>query len=127
MRISDWSSDVCSSDLRPDVVVGDFSPTLNLAARGRVPSIVVGNGYTIPPGGRPMPPIRPWQPALEAFSVTHEAELLATAHAALAARGAAPLGHPADALDGGPGRASWRERGCWYVWIMWSAGALKKK
>src|SRR3546814_6352681 len=108
MRISDWSSDVCSSDLlrligygrrdalahrltawegvldtvRPDVVVGDFSPTLNLAARGRVPSIVVGNGYTIPPGGRPMPPIRPWQPALEAFSVTHEAELMATANAA---------------------------------------------
>src|SRR3546814_12773575 len=63
MRMSDWSSDVCSSD-------------------------------------PPMPPIRPWQPALEAFSVTHEAELLATANAALAARGAAPLGHPADALNG---------------------------
>src|SRR3546814_18228883 len=63
MRMSDWSSDVCSSD-------------------------------------PPMPPIRPWQPALEAFSVTHEAELLATANAALAARGAAPLGHLADALNG---------------------------
>src|SRR3546814_12068995 len=47
-----------------------------------------------------MPPIRPWQPALEAFSVTHEAELLATANAALAARGAAPLGHLAAALNG---------------------------
>lgn len=86
--------------VRPDVVVGDFSPTLNLAARDRAPRVVIGNGYTIPPGGRPMPPIRPWQEALEKFSTDHEAELLTVANAALRARGAAPIEHLADALNG---------------------------
>ncbi|EDP66744.1 probable glycosyl transferase [alpha proteobacterium BAL199] len=86
--------------VRPDVVMGDFSPTLNLAARGRVPRIVIGNGYTIPPAGRPMPPIRPWQEALEPFSVAHEAELLDAANAGLRARGSAPIEHLADALHG---------------------------
>ncbi|WP_342643537.1 glycosyltransferase [Rhodoligotrophos ferricapiens] len=34
---------------RPDVVVSDFAPGLNLAARGRYPLLVFGNGYTHPP------------------------------------------------------------------------------
>src|SRR3546814_9964812 len=34
MRISDWSSDVCSSDLRPAAVDGALANTLALAAAG---------------------------------------------------------------------------------------------
>ncbi|WP_137391757.1 nucleotide disphospho-sugar-binding domain-containing protein [Rhodoligotrophos defluvii] len=34
---------------RPDVVISDFAPGLNLAARGRYPLLVFGNGYTHPP------------------------------------------------------------------------------
>lgn len=97
-RLTAWEGLI--ETVRPDVVVGDFSPTLNLAARGRVPRIVIGNGYTIPPPGRPMPPIRPWQAALEAFSVRHEAELVDAGNAALRARGSAPIDHLADALHG---------------------------
>ena len=70
-RLTAWESII--DEVRPDLVVGDFSPTLNLAARGRVPRIVIGNGYTIPPAGRPLPPIRPWQTDLQEFSVRHEA------------------------------------------------------
>ena len=36
-------------DFRPDLVVADFAPALALAARGRVPVVHVGNGYTVPP------------------------------------------------------------------------------
>lgn len=34
---------------RADLVLGDFSPFLLLAARGRLPSILVGTGFTVPP------------------------------------------------------------------------------
>jgi hypothetical protein len=37
------------SAIRPDVVVGDFAPFLLLAARGRVPSVSVGTGFSMPP------------------------------------------------------------------------------
>lgn len=42
---------------RPDVVISDMAPTLNLAACGRVPVIVIGNGWTIPPALVPLPPL----------------------------------------------------------------------
>lgn len=86
--------------VRPDVVIGDFSPTLNLAARGRIPRIVIGNGYTIPPPGRPMPPIRPWQTELQDFSRRNEQALLDTVNRITAARGEAPVEHLADILHG---------------------------
>lgn len=85
---------------RPDVVVGDFSPTLNLAARGRVPSVVVGNGYTIPPPGRPLPPIRPWQDELQAFSLENESQILDAINHAQSARGTAAIEYLADAFSG---------------------------
>ena len=34
----------------PDLVVADYAPAVSLMARGRIPLIVVGNGYTAPPG-----------------------------------------------------------------------------
>jgi hypothetical protein len=58
---------------RPDLVVGDFAPVLALAARGRLPVVHVGSGYTVPPAGEPcFPKLRDlpsWAP---------EAELLET-------------------------------------------------
>jgi rhamnosyltransferase subunit B len=39
----------------PDVVIADFAPSLVCAARGRVGSVVVGNGWTIPPDAHPVP------------------------------------------------------------------------
>ncbi|NQW09071.1 MAG: hypothetical protein HQ481_04210 [Alphaproteobacteria bacterium] len=86
--------------VRPDVVVGDFSPTLNLAARGRVPRIVIGNGYTIPPAGRAMPPIRPWQAEVHDFSKQNEKALLDTVNRVTAARGEPTVPYLADILHG---------------------------
>jgi UDP:flavonoid glycosyltransferase YjiC (YdhE family) len=35
--------------IRPDTVVADFAPACLVAARGRIPSVAVGNGFTLPP------------------------------------------------------------------------------
>jgi hypothetical protein len=59
--------------VRPALVVCDHSPTLCLAACGAVPTLVVGNGFTVPPVAQPtFPPLIPGQ----ALRVP-EAELLA--------------------------------------------------
>jgi len=63
-------------EIKPDLVVSDFSPLLNLAARGLVPLIVVGNGYMIPPNDRPLPPIGPWISEIPLYSQRHEDEIL---------------------------------------------------
>ena len=34
---------------RPDLVIADFSPLAALAARHRLPLVLIGNGYTLPP------------------------------------------------------------------------------
>lgn len=35
--------------VRPDLVVGDYAPAIALMARGRIPLILTGNGFTLPP------------------------------------------------------------------------------
>jgi hypothetical protein len=37
------------SEVQPDLVIADFSPLAALAARDRIPLILIGNGYTLPP------------------------------------------------------------------------------
>ncbi len=36
-------------DERPDVIVTDYAPMLQLAAKGRVPTLAMGTGFTLPP------------------------------------------------------------------------------
>lgn len=46
--------------VRPALVIGDHCPTLGLAARGRVPTILLGNGFCLPPlVGLEFPPLQP--------------------------------------------------------------------
>lgn len=97
-RLEAWSG--LFAAVRPDLVIGDFSPTMNIAARGRIPSLTIGNGYTMPPGGQAMPPIRPWQETLEKFSREHEARLLTTINKVLRLRGEEPLPYLSDAFHG---------------------------
>ena len=40
----------------PELIIADFSPTLRLVSQGQIPTVVVGNGYTVPPGRRLLPP-----------------------------------------------------------------------
>jgi hypothetical protein len=35
--------------IRPDLMIADFSPLAGLTARGRIPLVHIGNGYTLPP------------------------------------------------------------------------------
>jgi UDP:flavonoid glycosyltransferase YjiC (YdhE family) len=37
--------------VQPAAVIGDYAPALLLAARGRLPSVAVGEGFTLPPAG----------------------------------------------------------------------------
>jgi UDP:flavonoid glycosyltransferase YjiC (YdhE family) len=41
----------------PDLVVADYAPLAALAARGRIPLMVVGNGFTVPPAEMPRFPL----------------------------------------------------------------------
>lgn len=52
--------------VRPSLIVADFAPALVIAAKGVVPTVVVGNGFCIPPIGD-FPPIRPQNIPVEAI------------------------------------------------------------
>lgn len=53
--------------VKPSLIIADFAPTLVLAARGLIPTVVVGNGFCIPPPVTEFPPIRPLPVPFEAM------------------------------------------------------------
>jgi UDP:flavonoid glycosyltransferase YjiC (YdhE family) len=61
----------------PDLIIADFAPTLRLAIGDKLPFVVVGNGYTVPPSGQLLPPIRQWETSVSARSRANEGRLLA--------------------------------------------------
>jgi UDP:flavonoid glycosyltransferase YjiC (YdhE family) len=85
-----------------DLVIGDFAPALNLASRGRLPMVSVGNGYMTPPPGRRMPPIRPWtkEAELPANSRQVETDLLAVVNRVAAAKQTREVAFLADIFNG---------------------------
>ncbi len=86
--------------VKPDLIVSDFAPTLRLASAGRVPSVVVGNGYTIPPAGRLLPPMRPWEAAVGPVSRAQEGRLLTAVNAVRARRQGPAVDFFADLFQG---------------------------
>ena len=97
-HVANWGALV--DKVQPSLIVGDFCPTLVIAAFGRVPIAIVGNGYTVPPAGRALPPTRPWDRSIPDFSVAHEAELLDAINNVRAERGDAPFRFFADCFSG---------------------------
>jgi rhamnosyltransferase subunit B len=77
------------SDLAPDLLVAEFAPAALLAARGKIPRVALGTGFSLPPAHLPaFPPFTEGQrPVLE------EAALLNVANHALARLGQALLPH----------------------------------
>lgn len=67
----------------PDQVISDCAPSLNIAARRRVPLIVIGNGWTIPPGIDPPPTFAPEPMGGNAVRDAADAVLLAMRSAIL--------------------------------------------
>ncbi|WP_270938425.1 hypothetical protein [Falsiroseomonas oryzae] len=45
------------ADAAPDLVIAEFAPAALLAARGRLPTIALGTGYTVPPAHLPRFPV----------------------------------------------------------------------
>lgn len=43
--------------VKPDLIVGAYSPVLGLAAYGRIPLALIGYGYTLPPADQPTFPL----------------------------------------------------------------------
>ena len=85
---------------KPDLIVADFAPGLRLAAADRWPMVEVGYGYTVPPAGRLLPPLRPWDPRVPAQSRAREFQMLAWANEARAVIGGRPVDFLADLFQG---------------------------
>ncbi len=68
---------------RPDLVIADFAPLAAMAARGRVPLVLIGNGYTLPPQEMPRFPLLHRQ----APPMWDEERTLATVNSAVCRRG----------------------------------------
>ena len=81
-------------------MVADYSPTLLMAARGRVPTIAVGTGYSIPPPGRPCPPMRPWETEVPESSRTAERDVLQAVRSVQKQLGNRPVDKLADIFNG---------------------------
>jgi hypothetical protein len=80
----------------PDLVVADHSPTACLAARGRLPLMVTGNGYNVPPADLPaFPSLRGDAPVTQNQKV-----LLDSVNGVLRDRGVAPIDRLPEILAG---------------------------
>ena len=87
-------------DVRPDLIIADFAPTLRLAIGDAIPTVVVGNGYTVPPPGRVLQPMRPWVTVVPAISRANEARVLETVNRLRAAGDGDAVDHLADLFSG---------------------------
>lgn len=85
---------------KPDLIIADWAPTLRLVSKGRIPMVIVGNGYSVPPAGKLLPPIRPWAATVPASSRVNEARLLAAINRANEEFGAPATDFFSDALQG---------------------------
>src|SRR3546814_20611128 len=107
MRISDWSSDVCSSDLRADVV---RAAVLVLQVVGVLPHVQAQD--------RGVARADALHERAVQVGAALDRELAGLVHA---------KPRPAAAEAGKIGRASCRERECQFVYISVGAVAIKKK
>jgi rhamnosyltransferase subunit B len=71
---------------RPDAVIADFAPMLQLAARGRIPVVATGTGFSLPPDH-----LEAYPPLWNARPTFPEPELLKTVNVALERCGRPPL------------------------------------
>ncbi len=100
---------------RADLAVCDYAPGAVLAARSLgVPGAAVGAGFSMPPAGRPLPPLRDWEPAPRERMAASEARLLDSANKVLVRHEAPPLAQAAGLLLGdAPLLCTWPELDPW--------------
>ena len=85
-RLAGW--DAVLREFQPDVIVADYANCLAMVAWGRVPVLVIGSGYTLPPpeASHFMSIVQGWQSDLR-----EEAQQLEALNSFLRQAGAAPL------------------------------------
>ena len=71
--------------VKPDVVLGDFAPNMQMAAYGRIPVVAVGTGFALPPSDMAE------FPRLVEVATIDQGMILDRVNAALAAIGADPI------------------------------------
>lgn len=97
-QASAWTELVRAVD--PHLVIGEYSPTLALAAMGVRPYVTVGSGFTVPPQVRPLPPFRFWEAEVSEQSITHEKAVQDATNAVRQALGLEPLPHWSELFGG---------------------------
>ncbi len=75
-RLAFWRQQI--AQWKPSLIVADSAPMALAAAAGRVPTIAVGNAFSIPPLLPALPPIRPWEASVPDLSRQRETLLLRT-------------------------------------------------
>lgn len=100
---------------RADLVVCDYAPAAVLAARSLgIPSAAVGAGFSMPPAGQPLPPLRDWESLPRERMAASEARVLDSANKVLARHGAPPLARASALLLGdAPLLCTWPELDPW--------------
>jgi UDP:flavonoid glycosyltransferase YjiC (YdhE family) len=98
-----------------ELAVCDYAPGAVLAARSLgIRSAAVGAGFSMPPGGQPLPPLRDWEAVPRERMAASEARVLDSANRLLARHGAAPLAHASGLLLGDvPLLCTWPELDPW--------------
>jgi UDP:flavonoid glycosyltransferase YjiC (YdhE family) len=77
---------------RPDVIVLDYAPTARLAAEvSRIPTVMTGSGYELPPATSPLPPFPGFSWATQEAAAASERRVLDSTNAVLRACHAEPI------------------------------------
>lgn len=70
-------------EIKPELVIAETSPTLAMVTLGRIPTVTIGTGYSMPPAGMRNPSARFWQKERHnARSLQHELITLQAINAA---------------------------------------------
>lgn len=86
--------------VKPDLVVSDFAPTLRIAVAGRIPNVVIGSGYTVPPAVTPLPGVRPARRSTPDSSRLREDDILSAVNRLRGEMGLPGFGSACDLLRG---------------------------
>jgi hypothetical protein len=97
-RVRAWSN--LLARVQPAAVVADFAPTLRLAIGESLPFYMIGTGYSMPPPGRLLPPIRPWHGTVTAYSRHNEFRVLGAVNRLRSALAKPAVDHLSDLFHG---------------------------
>ena len=95
---SEWQELV--GTVKPDLIIADFAPTLRLSVADSIPTIVLGNGYTVPPAGRILPSLRPWRAQIPPSSRACEGRILSALNEVRSRNGGFAIDYVSDLFSG---------------------------